>query len=410
MNKLIATPSYWLSTVAQNELPVQPPPAKADVVVVGGGIVGACCALWLARTGARVVVLERRRGLAEGATGRNAGFIVAGAAMPLSLVADRVGKEQSKNAWAASVEGQQLLYQTIHELAIPCDFRQDGHFAVASTQEEWENIQQSFDDLLEIGSPQQRLLDRKELESVNHGPLPEHFLGARFNPDDSTVNSAKLVYGILQAAMRLGVTVVTDAEVRRLDEESSQICIVSSQGKVHAGAVILATNAWTPHLLNIFSEIITPVRGQMLAVGPIYKHLIRGAWSTNYGYEYWQQTVEGNLAIGGFRWTQADWEMGYYAETLNDSIQHGLYRYITDLYPDLFGIPVSHRWAGIMAFTPDFLPLIGPVPGMPRVYMAAGWSGHGMPFAAFAAQALAEDITENQTSYPMEVFSPKRFL
>ena len=84
----------------------------------------------------------------------------------------------------------------------------------------------------------------------------------------------------------------------------------------------------------------------------------------------------------------------------------GLREFLPKHFPALAGIRVEHEWTGIMGFTPDRAPLVGPVPGSPGEYLAAGFHGHGMPMAFYAAKAVAEMIAGREP----EVFVPEAFL
>ena len=88
-----------------------------------------------------------------------------------------------------------------------------------------------------------------------------------------------------------------------------------------------------------------------------------------------------------------------------------LHAFLPRHFPDLAGVPVEHEWTGIMGFTPDRAPLVGPLPGSPGEYVAAGFHGHGMPMAFLAAKAVAEMIAGKEPEiFVPEAFLPGRFL
>ena len=107
------------------------------------------------------------------------------------------------------------------------------------------------------------------------------------------------------------------------------------------------------------------------------------------------------------RWLTPTQEAGTDDDTVIErTVGAGLREFLPKHFPALAGIRVEHEWTGIMGFTPDRAPLVGPVPGSPGEYLAAGFHGHGMPMAFYAAKAVAEMIAGREP----EVFVPEAFL
>jgi hypothetical protein len=150
--------------------------------------------------------------------------------------------------------------------------------------------------------------------------------------------------------------------------------------------VILATNAYTRHLVPEIA--IAPTRAQMLASAPLSRSVCDVPTYSHYGYRYWRQLASGEVLIGGWRDTAVDAEVGY-DEQPTPRIQDHLDAQLESLSP---AAQVTHRWAGIMGFTESGLPLLGPVPGMPNLYICAGFNGHGMGFAFISARRLVDSL------------------
>jgi len=148
----------------------------------------------------------------------------------------------------------------------------------------------------------------------------------------------------------------------------------------------LATNAYTPELLPDVK--IRPTRAQMLATAPVSTTVAPRPTYSNYGYRYWRQLASGEFLIGGWRDTRVD-EENTSEDATTSNIQARLDQAAAELGA---AAPVTHRWAGIMGFTEDGLPLAGPVDGMPNVYLCAGFTGHGMGFAFMTAKRVAESL------------------
>jgi glycine/D-amino acid oxidase-like deaminating enzyme len=134
--------------------------------------------------------------------------------------------------------------------------------------------------------------------------------------------------------------------------------------------------------------------------------LFRRLFYANRGFEYWRQLPSGEIVLGGLRHLAMHEEVGT-QDALHPRIQDALEGYLRDL-----GAPpvaITHRWSGSMGFTPDRLPVIGPVPGRDGLYIAGGYSGHGLAFAFLAGRMIAQLIAGGTTEYPRVLF-PQRVL
>jgi len=131
---------------------------------------------------------------------------------------------------------------------------------------------------------------------------------AKWTPRDAKLNPFRLVYGLLEAAQRHAATVVTGVRVERLLMRSGRVVgVATSHGEVATGAVLLATNAWTPALAEHVGQNLTPIREHVLVTEQL-PPLLRPGFETNRCNEYWRQMRSGEVLIGGF--AAADEEMG----------------------------------------------------------------------------------------------------
>jgi gamma-glutamylputrescine oxidase len=241
------------------------------------------------------------------------------------------------------------------------------------------------------------VLERKQVQELIHTPLGPHILGAWFVPLGALVNPVSLVQGIGEAAARYGAIPVA-AEVLQLSPDGEGIRLQTTQGILHAGRVIVALNAWTSELLPQLKEIITPVRGQVLAYQPLPPFFSTGITVDLAGSEqYWQQTPNGTILLGGCRSVAEGKDVGVRSSQPTEAVQHALEQVFPHLFPHLSGLHVAQRWAGLMAFTPDELPIADRVPDLPHAWVVGGFCGHGMPFGVRFGQLLAEAVTQNLT-------------
>ena len=125
-----APASYWQATSSAHTRRVAALPARTNVVVVGGGLLGVATSYWLARSGVAAVLIEQGD-LASGATGRNGGFMVAGTAERYPAAMARLGHATARAVWQLTLDNRALLRRVLGEEAIDCDYREPGHIHLA---------------------------------------------------------------------------------------------------------------------------------------------------------------------------------------------------------------------------------------------------------------------------------------
>lgn len=383
--------SFWHASTDQIPFHSDPLPAEARVVVVGGGLLGACAAYWLARAGHAPLLLEQA-GPAHGASGRNGGFVVAGTAEPYHQAIARLGHATARQVWALTLENRALLRQVLAAEQIACDYREVGHLHLALDEAQLAELVAEAEALTADGLGG-CLLERDEVQRLVATPLGPDVVGAAYAPDDALLHSARLVRGLLGAARRHGARVCLDTALLATRPAGDALALRTSQGDLRAQAMILATNAWTGRLLPHLREQIVPVRGQALCYAPLPPVFAcgLGAALTPTG-EYWQQTPDGTIILGGCRALAPNRDAGLLDEGLTPEVQAGLERVLPRLFPQLAGLTVTLRWSGPMAFTADRLPIADRVPDLPNTWLVGGFSGHGMPFGLPLGKLLAEAV------------------
>ncbi len=219
--------------------------------------------------------------------------------------------------------------------------------------------------------------------------------GGLRNDGDGEVDPAQAVACIAAGVPDADARIVEGVSVQHVEPAGgSDVVVHADAGDCRAGAVVLATNAYTSALAATVA--IAPVRAQMLATAPERQRVAARATYSNFGYRYWRQRDDGRVLLGGWRDTAVADEVGTEA-TPTPAVQRHLDMHLAEM-----GVtaPVTHRWAGIMGFSPDELPLVGAVDGMPGVYVCGGYTGHGMGFAVHAARALVAHVVDGAALPP----------
>jgi gamma-glutamylputrescine oxidase len=170
--------------------------------------------------------------------------------------------------------------------------------------------------------------------------------------------------------------------------------------------VILATDGYTRGLVPELDAAVTQARNQVLATTPLPERYFEPAVYARSGYDYWQQTRDGRIVIGG--WRDADLEGEYTAsEDVTNVIQARIEAFLGRM---LGSVPeITHRWAGLIGLTADRLPLVGPVPGREGVWVALGYSGHGNVLALACGELLARAVL-GRPDTRVAPFDPARLL
>jgi glycine/D-amino acid oxidase-like deaminating enzyme len=369
------TMSLWLDGVSRSYPPLDRD-VTADVAVVGGGIAGVATAYFLASAGAKVVVLEAR-GVAEAASGRNAGFLLAGVAENLVAASRRYGERNALRIWRFTKRTQDLVRSLVGEHGIDCALRWNGSDQIAGDDEEWREIEDSA----------QRLSSEGVAVSVDRAARSATYA------DDGELHPVRWVRGLAAAAVRKGARIHESTRVDAVAPGEAR----TAAGVVRAGAIVLCTNAYTAHLAT---SRVRPVRGQMLATAPAAPVFVRPAYA-NRGYRYWRQTSDGRVLVGGWRDTAVEAEVGE-DERTTEVIQTQLE---TFLYEHDITAAVTHRWAGTMGFSHDALPYVGRI--APDVFVCGGFTGHGMAFGPASAELVAS-LVRGATHPDAELFDPSR--
>jgi len=390
--------SYWQETT-DLIVPAVPLPSRAAHVVVGGGIVGSATAYYLAKQGHDVVLIERVHP-AHGATGRNGGFIGTGAAEGYGGSIARLGKKAAQHIHELTLLNARLARELIYSEGIDAHFREPGTINLSISAQDHAEAAASVAARRADGYAGE-LLDRAALQSMVNTRLGEEIVGASYTPGNALIHSGRLVRGIVDAAIRHGAK-LSIATVERIEQRDGHPLVITDKGSIAAQSVVLGLNAWSRQIAPALNGIITPVRGQILNTEPTKPVFAQGMGTdlTPTG-EYWQQTLDGSIVLGGMRAAAANRDENLYDIGITDDVQNALDTVLPRLFPELKDLQITRRWAGLMGFTPDYIPVVDAMPDMPGVWAAGGFCGSGMPFGVMVGRYLAQAAVEMKT--PAEV-------
>jgi gamma-glutamylputrescine oxidase len=345
--------SFWLAEEA--------PPLRSgrhagrvDVAIVGAGITGCAAALRLAEAGLSVRVHEART-VASGASGRSGGFALRGGAARYDLAREAYGREAAREYWRWSERALERMRGLGGDLV-----RRTGSLRLALDDEERDAVRAEYDALREDGF---------EAEWRD---------GAIFHPGDGAFHPARFVRRLAAAAVAAG------AELREQDR-------VADVESLDAEQVLVATDGLGRGLVPELDDAIAPVRNQVLVTEPLGERLFDCPHYARHGFVYWQQLDDGRILLGGMRDLALDAEATD-EEATTPLIQEALDDFLRQLVGP--GARVSQRWAGVFGSTGDLLPLVGRVRGRERLWVAAGYSGHGNVLGLACGELVADAILD----------------
>jgi glycine/D-amino acid oxidase-like deaminating enzyme len=383
------TVSHWRRTGALGTV-------RTEVAVVGAGVCGISAALELLRRGVGYVVIVRGSA-GEGACTRNAGFLMRGAAENYRAAIDLYGRELARTVWRWTEETLEgLRAEGIG--ALPT-YQRVPSCLLALGAEERDQLLEAVGLLREDGFAAEWVARGEDTAWRCARPL-----GGLINPGDAAVNSYDLIRFLRG---KLAGAVLERQEVAEVLAEGEGVRLRLSDGWVVAPRVLLCTNAYVPLLAPGLAGVVAPRRGQMLALANAGMRL-DASYYANHGYEYFRQTTDGTVVVGGCRKRHAEAECGWEDRT-TPAVQADLEAFACAALGISSGaLRVTSRWAGTMGFTPDSLPVIGPVPGAwgaGAVWFCGGFTGHGMSIGHRCARAAVAGMLDGEANpFPLGRF------
>ena len=362
-----------------------PLPDTAEILIVGGGVVGLSIAYQLAKRGLDDVVVVERGYLAEGASGRNGGG-----------VRQQWSTELNIRLMQDSVE---LCRRFAVDLGVNVWFRQGGYLFLARSAKEIARLEKNIALQNRCGVAT-RMLDPREALAI----VPEldltGIVGASYNPTDGILFPWPFLWGYARQAASHGARIFTQTAVVGIEPQRGGGYVVHTpRGAVRARRVINATGAWSPKLGQMIGvEIPTyPIRHEICSSEPL-KPFLRPMVSELASGLYCSQSMRGEI-VGGVTIPGHDstYAMG---STLQFLATYA--RRLVRLMPILGDIKILRQWAGPYDQSPDGNPILGPAPGHPDFFLACGFVGHGFMMAPIMGKLYAEWLTGGP---PHEIFS-----
>ena len=352
----------------------------ADVVVIGGGIVGCSAAYHLAAAGAGdVVLLEREAAVGRGSTGACAGGF-----------RHQFTTEVNIRLSLASIP---MITGFTAEHGIHVDVVQDGYLFVVRDPEAWDGSLEAVALQRSLGAPVE-VLDAEQTLALVPGLNPEGIVGATFGPQDGIADPGALTQGYASLASAAGARLERSSEVEQILVDDGKVTgVLTREGGMHAGAVVLAAGAWSGVLAATagLDLPVRPVPRTVVVTGafagaPARRTLVIDAGSSFYFHREGEGVLMG-MAGDDVATFDTRVDEGFVADRLLPQALR--------VFPALAEAGVRSSWVGLYEMTPDRHPVVGPAP-VQGLWIAAGFSGHGFQHGPVVGKLIADMIVDGR--------------
>lgn len=334
-------------------------PTHADVVVVGGGVMGTSAAFHLAESGVGVALIERGD-LAGGSTSRAAGGVRANFSDELNISLGRRSLELFERF-------EQRPGQVI-------DLHRSGYLFVLTAPEEVDTFTATVELQNSLGV-ESYLIDVEHACRLSPLLSPQGVLAAAWTPRDGHCAPESVVQGYASGARRHGATIHTGVELTGIDCSGGEITsVTTTAGVISTGCVINCAGAWSPQVAaHVGVDLpVTPYRRELLITEPLPEP-VEMAFTIEYGTSlYWHR--EGPGILTGFSDTTAP---AGFDLTRDPKFAEKLACLAEIRAPGLLDLGVKTGWSGLYEVTPDHNALLGETHEISRFLYATGFSGHG---------------------------------
>ncbi|KAF4337998.1 hypothetical protein FBEOM_8097 [Fusarium beomiforme] len=381
-------------------------PAQVDIAIVGAGYSAAAVlthllAITSAEDRPSVLVLEARQ-LCSGATGRNGGHLKPDSYNAIAGYASEHGMEAAAEVASFEAANVKAVTEYIRQNNVDCDFVLTRAVDVQLSAPHQRRIKEGYDKLVAAG-----LEPTKDTYSVE-GKDAEMMSGVKGAKGCFTYTAGhlwpyKLIHHMFSSAIDQGVNLQTNTpviSVSETQETTGEWLLTTNRGQVRARKIVFAANAYTGSLLREYKNKIIPYRAVCSRIKTPGPHpLLNNTYAlrfSDWNFDYLIPRLDGSIIVGGARDAYIRSVDSWYGNVDDTQVIADVRSYFDGYMQRHFhgwedsGAYVDEIWTGIMGYSSDRLPRVGPIPGRPGMFIMGGFTGHGMPQIFLCGQAIAK--------------------
>ncbi len=366
----------------------------AEVIIIGGGIIGNAAAYYLAKMGCSCIVLERGESIGTGGSSRNGGGVRQSGRDKREIPLARHGIE---GLWPGLSE----------ELGVDVEYHRDGNLRLGKTEAHREILNNLAENAAGCGVDV-KMISGEEARQVNPH-LSGEVLCASWCPTDGHANPLTATLGFYKRAMDLGVRFVTGANVLAIQKVKGRASQVVTENGVYSGqSVLLAAGLGSKKIAKTVG-IRLPMRPELHealvteAFPPLFWQMLGTAEGDFYGH----QTEHGSFVIGAASGYEGFAQSGEQAST--GFAGPIICRKILSYIPRLQKAKIVRTWAGWLDMSADGVPVLGGVEEVPGLYLACMFTGHGFGIAPAVGDQMAKLIVEGRSTVDISALHYNRF-
>ncbi len=394
---------YWWDGVAWPS-PEGRLPKKTDVLVIGAGYTGLSAAIAAHDAGARVLVIDSGQP-GQGASTRNGGMLGAHPRVGWDTLAKRYGPLVADALFSEASDALRWVKDLLNKEQISCDYEECGRIQLAYTSGQFAAQQRLAKQVSEKGGGPCMILSRDELPSNIVTPL---YKGAILFPTHGALHPAKYLLGLLSAASRRGVPVLSNCPAVDIQKAGATWRVSTPQGSISVDKIILATNGYTGWQFKWFNRRVFPVPSFVIATEALAPEILqalapgrRMLVETRRHHCYFRVSPDGSRFLFGGRAALVDIDLSTAARRLH--------RKMVEIWPKLREVRLSHVWTGNTGFSFGQLPHVGERNG---IHYAMGYSGGGTVLAPWLGRKAAlrtVGALDGETAFSQTTLSSRWF-
>lgn len=357
----------------------------ADVVIVGGGVVGSSIAWHLTSAGCRsVIVIERESHQGKGSTGKSMGGVRAQFATPVNIQMSLYSIPVFRDFEAA--------------VGHPSGYRSRGYLFVATSERHLAYLRENHARQCALGLKSAYLVTRDDVQRFVPQIRADDVLGGSFCSTDGFVDPYSVMTGFMERAMDQGAQLLRDTEVTGIDVDGRGIAgVQTTRGVIGSRVMVNAAGAWAASVAKLagLDLPVEPLRRMLVATEPFDKVPLTSPMVVDMGTGFHFRPEGLGLLLA---WNDPDERPGFKTDFDPAFIEKILTRGVSRM-PCLEHAQVNPRraWAGLYEMTPDHHAVLGPVPEVPGFLLANGFSGHGVMHSPATGRIVSDLILRGET-------------